>query len=88
MISLEDTKEMMVSQDYRERFVAEYIQLYVRSAKLGQMLNNWKRLDFTPKCPKYLLETQYKLMQSYLSILVERADREKIKLPEVKEFFL
>lgn len=88
MITIEDTKEMMCSQDYKERFVAEYIQLYVRSIKLGRIIQNWKHLDFNPKCPKYLLEEQYKLMSSYLNILVERADREGIKLPEVKEFFI
>lgn len=88
MITIEDTKDMMCSQDYKERFVAEYIQLYIRSMKLGRMIQNWRNLDFTPKCPKYLLEEQYKNMSSYLSILVERADREGIKLPEVKDFFI
>lgn len=88
MLSLEDTIAMMTSQDYKERFIAEYMQLYIRSEKLGRIIQNWKHLEFTPKCPKYLLESQYKLMQSYLSILVERAERESIKLPEVKEFFI
>ena len=88
MITIEDTKDMMCSQDYKERFIAEYIQLYVRSMKLGRMIENWKRLDFKPTCPKYLLEDQYKLMSGYLNILIERADREGIKLPEVKEFFI
>lgn len=88
MITIEDTKDMMCSKDYKERFIAEYIQLYIRSMKLGRMIQNWRNLDFTPKCPKYLLENQYKSMSSYLNILVERADREEIKLPEVKEFFI
>lgn len=87
MISLEDTVVKMLSQDYKERFIAEYEQLYIRSMKLVNMIQNWERLDFTPTCPKYLLENQYKAMHQYLSILYERADREGIKLPEVAEFF-
>lgn len=88
MINIEGTKDMMCSKDYKERFVAEYIQLYIRSMKLGRMIENWGNLDFKPTCPKYLLQNQYKIMSSYLNILVERADREGIKLPEVQEFFI
>ena len=88
MINIEDTKDMMCSKDYKERYVAEYIQLYIRSMKLGRMIENWNNLDFKPTCPKYLLQNQYKTMSSYLNILVERADREGIKLPEVQDFFI
>ena len=88
MITLEDTRDMMISQDYKERFKAEYIQLYIRTAKLGTMLNNWPHLDFKPKCPKYVLQNQYKAMSQYLTLLTERAEREDIKLPSVAEFYI
>lgn len=87
MIKIEDTRDMMISQDYKERFKAEYIQLYIRTEKLGRMLGNWGRLDFKPTCPKYVLENQYKAMSQYLSILRERADREQIKLPDIASFY-
>lgn len=87
MIILQDTVEKMLSNDYKERFVAEYEQLYIRSMKLGQMINNWNHLDFKPVCPKYVLENQYKAMSQYLNLLSERAERENIKLPHVAEFF-
>ena len=87
MITIEDTKDMMLSSDYKERFKAEYIQLYIRTEKLGNMLNNWSHLDFKPTCPKYVLENQYKAMTQYLSILHERAERENIKLPFVGDFY-
>lgn len=87
MITLEDTRDMMISQDFKERFKAEYIQLYIRTEKLGRMLNNWSHLDFKPKCPKYVLQNQYKAMSQYLTLLTERAERENIKLPDVADFY-
>lgn len=87
MITLEDTRDMMISQDFKERFKAEYIQLYIRTEKLGRMLNNWAHLDFNPKCPKYVLQNQYKAMSQYLTLLTERAKREDIKLPDVADFY-
>ena len=87
MLKLENTRDMMISDDYKERFKAEYIQLYIRTEKLGRMLNNWVRLDFKPTCPKYVLQNQYKAMSQYLTILTERADREHIELPYVAEFY-
>ena len=87
MITLEDTRDMMISQDFKERFKAEYIQLYIRTEKLGRMLSNWAHLDFKPKCPKYVLQNQYKAMSQYLTLLTERAEREDIKLPDVADFY-
>lgn len=50
MMKLEDTVEMMVSEDYKERFKAEYFQLAVRVDGLKNMLNKWdkRELNFTP----------------------------------------
>ena len=43
------------------------------------MLNNWDNLNFTPKCSKELLTTQYNIMEAYLSILEERATIEGVE---------
>lgn len=88
MLTLKDTTEPMLSDDYKERFKAEYMQTYIRTEKLGKMLNNWKNLNFKPACPKYLLIHQYKLMEDLLKVYRERAEREEIKLPAVSEFYI
>ena len=77
---LNDTKEMMTSTNYRERFVAEYYQLKIRIDKLQRMVDNWDSLAFEPVCPKELLKQQLVLMKGYLSILEERAKLEKVEL--------
>lgn len=81
-MELKDTIEMMNSPDYKERFKAEYLQLKLRADKLHDMLLKYfdGKLDFTPKCSKELLATQYQLMAAYQSILLERARIEGIDL--------
>ena len=68
--------------DWQQRFVLEYKELLERTTKLGNMLNNWDNLNFTPKCSKELLSTQYFIMKAYLSVLEERAAIEDVKLSE------
>lgn len=77
-----ETKEAMTSEDYKERFKAEYWQLKHRVFGLGVMLSDWDygQLDFEPTCPKDLLESQLKVMESYKTILEERAILEGIDL--------
>lgn len=84
-MTLEDTKELMCSSDYKERFKAEYYQLKIRYLKLMDLLKKWDRgdLKFTPTCPKYVLRLQFFHMTDYLSILEERAELEGIILKEV-----
>ena len=79
---LSETVELMNSSDFKDRFKAEYYQLAYRTEKLSNMLNKWSdgELDFTPKCPKDLLQTQLEHMFWYLSILERRADIEGIEL--------
>ena len=50
MIELKDTVEMMGSADYKERFVAEYVQLKIRYNKLYAVLEKYAadKLDFKP----------------------------------------
>lgn len=71
--------------DWQQRFVTEYKELLSKTTKLGNMLDNWDNLSFTPKCSKSLLSAQYNTMKAYLSILEERAVIEDV---ELKEFML
>lgn len=66
--------------DWQQRFVIEYKELLEKTTKLGNMLENWDNLNFTPKCSKSLLSAQYNTMRAYLSILEERAVIESINL--------
>ena len=70
---------------WQQRFVLEYEELLEKTIKLGNMLDNWDDLNFTPKCSKSLLSAQYNTMKAYLLILEERAIIEDIKL---KDFIL
>lgn len=80
--NLNDTIEMMVSKDYKERFKAEYHQLRIRIAGLEKMLEKYKdgTLEFTPTCSYDLLNGQLRAMKLYRTYLEERAGKEKIQL--------
>lgn len=75
MYDLKDTIEMMTSDDYKERFKAEFWQTKIRYDKLCMVLEKYKagKLDFEPTCPIDLLIEQREVMADYLEILVERA---------------
>ena len=81
-IQLKDTVEMMNSEDFKERFKAEYYQLLIRFVDLTIMLTKWENntLDFEPKCSKETLENQVIFMQGYIGILKLRAQIEEIDL--------
>lgn len=51
---LSETINGMVSEDYKERFIAEYQQLVIRYKGLKKMLDNWDKgnLNFIPTCPR------------------------------------
>lgn len=66
--------------DWQQRFVIEYKELLTKTIKLGNMLDNWDDLNFTPKCSRSLLSAQYNTMKAYLSILEERAVVEGVDL--------
>ena len=79
-MELRDTVAMMNSDDYRERFVAEYLQTMIRYKKLSKMVDDWKngRSNFTPTCPISTYYMQTRRMNDYLSILEARAAMEDI----------
>ena len=81
-MELKDTIELMQSEDYKERFKAEFYQLKIRYEKLKRMMDKWENgeLDFTPDCPSELFEKQIEGMEIYLDALKDRAEIEKIEL--------
>lgn len=78
---------MMTSPDYKARFLAEYVQLKIRTEKLEHMLEKWIQgtLPFEPSCPYPLLREQQYVMRRYLNILEERAKLEDINLDGSEE---
>jgi hypothetical protein len=81
-MELKDTIDGMISDDYKERFKAEYKQLIIRLERLSDLLNkyNGNRLSFKPATPMSLLEKQYRIMVEYEKVLYERAIYEGINL--------
>ena len=81
-IEIKDTVDMMLSEDYKERFVAEYWQLRRRYESLAKMIEKYYlgKLNFKPDCPIELFQRQADLMYSYLVCLETRAKIDKIKL--------
>ena len=90
-MELKDTVERMNSEDYKERFVAEYQQTKIRYEKLkafNTKIEAANRTEWTnnsirmPKhdCPADLLREQQSIMGEYLHILEVRAEIEGIKL--------
>ena len=81
-MELKDTIELMGSEDFKERFRAEYFQTKIRYDKLHSMIVKYEagKLNFTPKCSLDLLKNQAKAMGEYLYILEMRATIEGIIL--------
>lgn len=77
-----DTVVLMKSDDYKERFIAEYQQLVIRYNGLKKMLDNWDKgeLSFVPSCPRRTYNRQIKSMADYIAVLEVRAVMEDINL--------
>lgn len=82
MMELLDTVSLMTSDDYKERFKAEYLQTKIRRDKLKSMIQKLDNgaLNFVPKCPRNILIYQLALMNAYLDALKVRADIELIDI--------
>lgn len=80
--TLSDTIDLMCSNDYKDRFKAEYYQTKIRYDKLHKMLVKYSAgtLEFQPSCPIEILRNQCSHMGSYLYDLEVRAEIEKIEL--------
>lgn len=85
-MELKETVELMNSEDYKERFVAEYRQVKIRYEKLKNFCNKIEVETMLGKevtkhdCPLELLREQQKYMGLYLFVLEKRALIENIVL--------
>lgn len=81
-MKLQDTVDLMLGTDFKDRFKAEYYQLDNRIAGLSNMLVKYQKgtLNFKPNCSYEILHTQLVYMEAYRYILEERARIENIEL--------
>mgnify|MGYP000511035839 FL=1 len=79
---LKNTVDLMLSDNYKDRFRAEYYQTKERYQRLHLMIIKYEAgtLDFQPDCPLELLKRQAKAMGEYLYVLEMRAQFEEIDL--------
>ena len=82
MKTLKEICELMCSTDYKDRFIAEYEQLFCRLTSLVIMREKMDHgtLKFTPTCPGSLYDLQIRAMKDYLTVLEARAVIEGIDL--------
>ena len=96
-LKLNDTVELMKSSDYRDRFVAEYIQLKIRYERLKDFNTRIEAARRTAgldngvdepehDCPAGLLREQQAAMGEYLHLLEVRAKIEDIDLEDAMEY--
>ncbi len=93
MTELKDTIALMCSEDYKERFKAEYYQTKIRYEKLKKFntkIEAARHVAYTVgkykcpmpphDCPDEMLREQQSVMGNYLHILEVRAEIENIEL--------
>lgn len=74
-MNLSDTSNLMVSDDWKDRFVAEYAQLTIRLSKLDDVLSNMSDTYFAvDDMTRALMLKQRDAMESYKVCLEKRAD--------------
>lgn len=78
MLQLKDTVDLMLSDDFTNRFKAEYYQTKLRYTRLKNF-NNTIELPLHD-CRRDILNTQQKIMYDYLECLRVRAIIEGISL--------
>lgn len=81
-MELEDTIPLMLSDDYKDRFKAEYYQLCIRCKKLEKLYKKFEasELPFKPAAPMQTFFIQLPLMLKYKKVLEARALTEEIDL--------
>ena len=84
-MELRHTVNLMLSDDYQERFVAEYLQLKIRADKLRNLIVRYEadQLDFEPACSVEILQEQLFAMERYMILLLARAHQEDIDLDRI-----
>ena len=97
-MELKDTIEMMNSEDYKERFKAEYYQTKIRYDKLDKMTVKYEAgtLNFTPNCSLevlkkqkksllYVIQKVYQLKQKLVQLVEKKTELSvKVKLLTLK----
>ena len=74
-MKLDETVNLMCSNDFKDRFIAEYAQLVIRLSKLDAALNNTSDTRFeVDDITKALMLKQRDAMGSYKICLEKRAD--------------
>ena len=81
-MTLDDTIKLMQSDDYKDRFVAEYWQTKIRYDRLHKICVQYEAgtLGFEPKCTLDVLSRQASHMGRYLKLMEIRAEMEGIEL--------
>ena len=89
-MKLKETIELMTSENYHDRFKAEYYQLVIRYKRLVKIMQMWEdgTLEFEPNCPRGTYNLQMKFMADYIAVLESRAAIEGIELEDTKSIFL
>lgn len=84
-MTLKDTIPMMESDDFKDRLIAEYLQLDIRLKGLNEMLKNWAAgsLPFTPKCDMSTRKMQASAMEHYRNLLERVMKAEGITCPTI-----
>lgn len=74
-MKLDETVNLMCSRDFKDRFIAEYVQLVIRLSKLDAALNNPSAARFEiDDIARDLMLKQRDAMESYKVCLEKRAD--------------
>lgn len=85
-MNLNETVNLMLSDDYKDRFAAEYFQTYLRYMRLKRFCNKIEAAQIKnvqePEhdCPLPLLREQQRAMGEYLKILELRAEIEHVNI--------
>ena len=83
---LQETVYAMTSDDYKQRFVAEYTQVVIRANRLSDVIDGYfnETLNFKLGCGIWLIVEQYMVMKHYIEILQKRAKIENIDLTMIE----
>lgn len=84
-MELRDTIDLMNSEHWENRFLAEYRQTKIRYERLHRMIIKYYAgtLGFEPNCSISLLEDQARAMGQYLKIMEIRAEIEGIDVTDL-----
>lgn len=84
-MELKDTVELMTSTDWKDRFVAEYLQTKIRYEKLHRLIVRREvgKHDFDTPIPLESWEMQAQHMGWYIHELEKQAVLHNIELPRV-----